>query len=154
MKINELEITKSKKSKRAGRGIASGRGKTAGRGTKGQNSRAGSSRRPGFEGGQTPLIQHLPKLRGFKSHKKPMEVVYTGQLDNLKVKTIDNGTLADAGLVSSGYAGVKLLVKGDLSSALNIKLQAASVNAIKLVQKSGGNFVAVAQISRPALAKK
>ena len=51
---------------RVGRGIAAGQGKTAGRGTKGQGSRVGSTRKPGFEGGQNPLMKRLPKVRGFQ----------------------------------------------------------------------------------------
>ena len=67
MKYNELSPVAGKSRKRVGRGIAAGQGKTAGRGTKGQGARTGSSKRPGFEGGQNPLMQRLPKLAGFKS---------------------------------------------------------------------------------------
>jgi large subunit ribosomal protein L15 len=81
MKYNELNIEANKSKTRVGRGIAAGKGKTAGRGTKGQHSRTGSTRRPGFEGGQNPLMQRLPKLRGFKSFKVPAETIYTGQLE-------------------------------------------------------------------------
>ena len=61
MKYNELTLTADKQPRRVGRGISAGQGKTAGRGTKGQRSRAGSSKKPGFEGGQTPLYRRLPK---------------------------------------------------------------------------------------------
>ena len=60
MKYHELTSTSQKSPKRVGRGIAAGQGKTAGRGTKGQGARTGSSKRPGFEGGQNPLMQRLP----------------------------------------------------------------------------------------------
>src|SRR5579863_2024931 len=113
MKYHELSTVQPKSKSRVGRGIAAGQGKTAGRGTKGQKSRTGSSRRPGFEGGQTPLMQHLPKLRGFQSHKMPAEVVYTSQLNSLSAKTIDTSVLAGAGLITSPYVNVKLLVKGE-----------------------------------------
>ncbi len=83
MKFHELETTAHKSGRRVGRGIAAGRGKTAGRGTKGQKARTGSGRRPGFEGGQNPLMQRLPKLRGFRSNRVPAENVYTGQLNDL-----------------------------------------------------------------------
>src|SRR3954469_24308593 len=115
MKYNELQIESHRRANRVGRGIAAGQGKTAGRGTKGQGSRAGSRRRPGFEGGQNPLMQRMPKLRGFKSHKPASEVVYTGQLDALKAKTVDNAALAEAKLVSNAYVNVKLVVKGDVT---------------------------------------
>lgn len=66
--LNKLSSIKNiKKAKRVGRGVASGKGKTAGRGTKGQKSRSGYNIPRRFEGGQTPLIQRLPKVRGFKS---------------------------------------------------------------------------------------
>src|ERR1700733_9467539 len=101
MKYNDLQISKNKSPKRVGRGIAAGQGKTAGRGTKGQMSRTGSKKRPGFEGGQNPLMQRLPKLHGFHSYKVPAEQVYTGQLDTFGAKTVDSFSLAEAGLVSS-----------------------------------------------------
>src|SRR5215475_4583758 len=101
MKYNELNISKSKSPKRVGRGIAAGQGKTAGRGTKGQRSRTGSSRKPGFESGQTPLIVRLPKLHGFRAFKPKTVAVYTVQLDDLKAKDVDNFALAEAGLIDS-----------------------------------------------------
>src|ERR1051326_1332742 len=108
MKYNELIVAKQKSLKRVGRGIAAGQGKTAGRGTKGQLARTGSSRKPGFEGGQNPLMQRLPKLRGFTSHRTPQSNVYTGQLDALSAKTIDTTALAEAGLIANAYVSVKL----------------------------------------------
>ena len=97
MKHNELTVLKKRSIKRVGRGIAAGQGKTAGRGTKGQGARTGTkNRRPGFEGGQNPLMQRLPKLPGFRSLKAKAEVVYTGQLDALASKLIDSEALAAA----------------------------------------------------------
>lgn len=154
MKYHELEVVSHKNAKRVGRGIAAGQGKTAGRGTKGQKARTGARRKPGFEGGQTPLMQHLPKLHGFRSHKVPAEIVYTGQLEVLKVKAIDNKIIADAGLVSSPYATAKVLVKGEITKAVNVKLQAASVQAIEAIQKAGGSFEPAPRVGRPASTKK
>ncbi len=150
MKYHELQMTKNKSRKRVGRGIAAGQGKTAGRGTKGQNARAGSTRRPGFEGGQNPLIQRLPKLRGFRSYKISAEVVYTGQLNDLKSKSVDNLVLAEVGLVSSEFVSVKILVKGNLEKALSVKLQAASESAIEVIQKAGGSFETAPRVGRTA----
>lgn len=154
MKYNDLDVTKSRSAKRVGRGIAAGQGKTAGRGTKGQKARTGSSRKPGFEGGQNPLMQRLPKLHGFKSHKAVVENVYTGQLDDIKGKTIDNFAVAEAGLVSNPYVQVKLVVKGEVKKAVAVKLQGASENAIAAVQKAGGSFDAVPQVGRSKKEKK
>jgi large subunit ribosomal protein L15 len=153
MKYHELEAAKNKSAKRVGRGIAAGQGKTAGRGTKGQLSRTGSKRKPGFEGGQNPLMQRMPKLHGFKGFKPVAEVVYTGQLD--KVKTaVDAATLAEAGLVTSPYVKVKLIVKGEVAKKHDVKLQAASEAAIAAVQKAGGTFEKVVRAARPVTRKK
>lgn len=149
MKYHELDITKSKKTNRVGRGIAAGQGKTAGRGTKGQGARTGKKLRPGFEGGQTPLMQRLPKLRGFRSFKVKAETVYTGQINELKAKVIDTTALAEANLVSSPYVRVKLIVKGELSKAVTVKLPLASEQAIAAVQAAGGTYEEVAQLGQP-----
>ncbi|HVX48281.1 MAG TPA: 50S ribosomal protein L15 [Candidatus Saccharimonadales bacterium] len=154
MKYHELTTNANRSSRRVGRGIAAGRGKTAGRGTKGQRSRAGSSAKPGFAGGQTPLMQKLPKLPGFRSHRTPVENVYTGQLEQLKGATIDANTLAEAGLISSAYVEVKLLVKGDLKRKVTVKLPAASASAVEAVQKAGGSFEKAARLSRPKTSTK
>jgi large subunit ribosomal protein L15 len=148
MKFNELAVAGHKAPKRAGRGIAAGRGKTAGRGTKGQNARTGSSRRAGFEGGQNPIMQRLPKLRGFRSLKPKAEIVYTGQLDALGT-SITTEVLAEAGLISSPYADVKLLVKGDVAKKVTVKLASASAGAIEAVQKAGGSFEITPRTPRP-----
>ncbi len=147
MKYNELTISRHKSQTRVGRGISAGQGKTAGRGTKGQKSRAGSGRKPGFEGGQNPIMQRLPKLRGFKSHKVSDEVVYTGQINEL-TGVIDNFKLFEAGLVTNPHTRVKLLIKGEVTKKLSVKLQSASQSSIDLIEKKGGSFTAVGRIGR------
>jgi large subunit ribosomal protein L15 len=149
MKYNQLDLRRHKASHRKGRGISSGLGKTAGRGTKGQKSRTGSGAKPGFEGGQNPLLQRLPKLPGFRSIRKKAEVVYTGQLDDLK-EQVNNITLYESGIVTSPYATVKLIVKGPVSKKHTVSLQHASQSAIKMLQKSGGSFKPVERIARTA----
>ncbi len=149
MKYNELQVKKNKSNNRVGRGIAAGQGKTAGRGTKGQNSRTGSRRKPGFEGGSNPLLQRLPKLRGFHSHNTKLTVVYTGQLEKLTLKNIDNEALFKAGLIENPYLKVKLILNGELKKPLDVKLQSASKSAIELVEKAGGKFTVTEQVGRP-----
>ena len=153
MKYNELRAIRQKKGSRVGRGIAAGQGKTAGRGTKGQGARKSGGVRPGFEGGQMPLYMRLPKLRGFKSHKTGAEVVYTGQLEAVKLATINNDTLYKQGLISSPNVNVKLLLRGDLSSKKDIKLQLASQSAIAAVTKAGGSFTISPRTPRTAVKK-
>jgi large subunit ribosomal protein L15 len=154
MKYNELQIEKHKSAKRVGRGIAAGQGKTAGRGTKGQMSRTGSKKRPGFEGGQNPLMQRLPKMRGFRKFKIAAEEVYTGQLDQFAGKTVDANALAEAGIITGPYVNVKLIVRGEVTKKVTVKLQGASEKAIEVVQKAGGTFEKVALQARPASQKK
>lgn len=149
MKYNELTMTRQKKSKRAGRGISAGRGKTAGRGTKGQGARK-SPQKAGFEGGQMPLYMRLPKLRGFKSYKKPAINVYTGQLDQVKKPVVDATALHEAGLINDPHANIKLLVRGDVSSKKQVKLQTASQKAVEALEKAGGSFEAVGRLPRPS----
>jgi large subunit ribosomal protein L15 len=152
MKYHELQVSATPSRRRVGRGIAAGQGKTAGRGTKGQRARTGNGRRPGFEGGQNPLMQRLPKLPGFKPFWAKSENVYTGQLNDLGA-TVDNFTLAEAGLVSSPYVKVKLIVKGELTKKVAVHVQAASETALAAVQKAGGSFKVTPQVKRLAKEK-
>jgi large subunit ribosomal protein L15 len=147
MKFNELQVSSNRDARRVGRGISAGQGKTAGRGTKGQKSRTGSTRRPGFEGGQNRLMKRLPKLPGFRSNRPKAENVYTGQLDQLK-GNVDNFSLYDAGLVSSPHIRVKLLNRGDVTKKLTVKLQGASESAVAAVQKAGGSFEKTSLVAR------
>lgn len=148
MKFHQLKVKASKPSKRVGRGISAGRGKTAGRGTKGQGSRAGSSKRPGFEGGQNPLMQRLPKLPGFRSKRSKAEAVYTGQLDQFGGKTVDATVLSESGLISSPHVRTKLLYKGEVTKKVTVKLPEASQRAIEALQKAGGTYEKVSRIAR------
>ena len=154
MKYNELKVTPNKAGRRVGRGIAAGQGKTAGRGTKGQGSRTGSSAKPGFEGGQNPLMQRLPKLPGFRSHRIKSQNVHTSDLEQVAGKTVDNAVLAAAGLVSNAYVVVKLLKKGELKGKVTVKLQAASATAVEAVEKAGGSFEKTARVGRPVTSEK
>ncbi|HMS50381.1 MAG TPA: 50S ribosomal protein L15 [Candidatus Saccharibacteria bacterium] len=152
MKFNELKTVKSRQTKRVGRGIAAGQGKTAGRGTKGQKARTGYSARPGFEGGQNPLSQRFPKLRGFRSHRVAAEVVFTDQISSLGA-TVDNHSLVKAGLLENPHTRVKLLTRGEYAAKQTVKLQLASKSAVATLEKAGGSFVATGQVPRVATKK-
>ncbi len=154
MKYHELKTITPKTRKRVGRGIAAGKGKTAGRGTKGQKARTGSSAKPGFAGGSNPLMQKLPKLPGFRSHKIAAENVYTGQLEQFGSKTVDANTLAEAKIISSPFVTVKLIVKGDLTKKVTVKLSSASQAAIAAVESAGGSFEKTARLARPKTSTK
>lgn len=153
MKFDELDLKKNKAKTRAGRGISAGRGKTAGRGTKGQNSRTGKKLSAGFEGGQNPLMQRIPKLKGFKSKRAKAQVVYTENLQLVEAKTIDNFSLTEFGLIASPYHSVKIITRGPIEKAFTIKVQSASKSAEDLIKKAGGSFESVPVPQREPAAK-
>lgn len=148
MQYNELKTTKQIGKTRVGRGISAGGGKTAGRGTKGQGSRKSGGVKPGFEGGQQRLMQRLPKLAGFKSLQPKAVPIYTGSLKSVKGDTVDNFTLAEAGLLINPYTRAKLVVRGGDAVKKTVALQGISANALARLQKAGGTFKLVATPSR------
>ena len=126
--------------KRLGRGIGSGLGKTAGKGTKGQNARSGGGVRPGFEGGQLPLFQRLPK-RGFKSLSRvEYKVVNVEQLNVFENGTVvDVAKLVEAGIVKELSEDVKILGNGKLEKKLTVKANKFSESAKKAIEAAGGS---------------
>jgi len=144
MKYHELQATPTKDRKRKGRGISAGQGKTAGRGTKGQGARTGKKLSATFMGGQRALVQAVPKLRGFKSLRSPAQVVYLDELEAMASKLADNATLFEAGLISTPFHSVKIIVRGELAAKVDVKVQAASKNAVAAIEKAGGTFEKIA----------
>ncbi|WP_423363719.1 50S ribosomal protein L15 [Mycoplasma sp. P36-A1] len=144
MKLHELTYTPGARhaKKRVGRGTGSGTGKTAGRGTKGQNSRSGGGVRPGFEGGQTPLFQRLPK-RGFTNRNR--KEYTTINLDVLN--KFENGTeitpefLKDNGVVKQVKTGIKILGNGQLDKKLTISAHKFSNTAKEAIEAAGGSVI-------------
>ncbi len=150
-----------KTGRRLGRGIGSTKGKTAGRGVKGYKARSGSSVK-GFEGGQMPLYQRLPK-RGFKSiNREVIETVnfleinralHAGKLDAAAPITKEH--LHKAGLIRRLSHPVKLLNKGDTAQKLTLHVDFASASALEAVKGQGGTVVlSQAEISAEAQANK
>jgi len=150
MKHHELDITANKPRIRAGRGIAAGRGKTAGRGTKGQNARSGGKTRRGFEGGQIPLAQRIPKMKGFRPRPSGRLTVTTRDLAKIKGTTVDTKSLAEANVIDSEYRWVKLIVKGEVSKKFTVKLQAISEGAKTAIEAAGGSYTETERSKRPA----
>ena len=150
MKLHELRDNPgaAKKRMRVGRGPGSGKGKTAGRGIKGQKSRSGVAIN-GYEGGQMPLYQRLPK-RGFnKPNRKKFAVVNLGLIQ----KFIDAGkldgditedSLVESGLVRRKLDGVRVLAKGEITSAATITVTGASAAAKQAVEAAGGSLTITA----------
>lgn len=143
MKYNELQAAANKSRKRVGRGISAGGGKTAGRGTKGQNARTGKKLHATFQGGQNPIVAASPKLKGFKSHRAPAQVVYADHLNGLK-GTVDNIALFEAGLISTPFHTVKVIARGECTAKIALKTQGASKSVIEAITKAGGSFERVA----------
>jgi large subunit ribosomal protein L15 len=140
-KYNALQAKSQKSRKRVGRGISAGGGKTAGRGTKGQKSRTGKKLRPTFTGGQLPLVQAVPKLKGFKSKRVPAQIVYSDQLNDVKTVKIDNFTLYDAGLIATPYSAVKVILRAATTSKATVEIAAMSKSVQDQLAKNGGKFV-------------
>ena len=163
MRLHDLRPAEGsrKERTRVGRGIAAGKGKTAGRGTKGQKARAGGSIPAWFEGGQTPLHQRIPKLRGFKNRFKiEYEIVNVGAIaaaaergafeqeaaDNkatAKTKapaqiTVNQDILRAVGLVRSLNKPLKILGAGELSSPLFVVADAFTASARTKIEAAGG----------------
>jgi large subunit ribosomal protein L15 len=141
--LNELKPVKGARhyKKRLGRGIGSGLGKTAGKGTKGQNSRSGGGVRPGFEGGQLPLFQRLPK-RGFHNHfRVEYAVVNVGQLNDLfdEGAVIDVDALIAKGFFKDSKDGLKVLGNGELTKKFTVKAKKFSESAKKAIEACGGS---------------
>ncbi|PCI32204.1 MAG: 50S ribosomal protein L15 [Alphaproteobacteria bacterium] len=151
MRLNEIADNPgaTKNRKRIGRGIGSGKGKTGGRGIKGQKSRSGVAIK-GFEGGQMPLYQRLPK-RGFNNiNRKTFVPVNLGRLqeaiDAKKIdakKTITIDVLQEAGLVNGVKDGVRLLATGELKAKVTLEVSGASASAIAAVEKAGGTVTVI-----------
>ncbi|MBN1375511.1 MAG: 50S ribosomal protein L15 [Dehalococcoidia bacterium] len=128
------------KKKRVGCGDGSGHGTFSSRGCKGQKSRSGKDLRPGFEGGQLPIIRRLPWTRGFTNVAK----IYYTPVNVGDLKVFEAGTevspesLAEAGLVKSAGKPVKILGSGDLDRALTVKANKFTQSAKAKIEAAGG----------------
>lgn len=142
MRLHELQPAAGSRQerKRKGRGIGSGLGKTAGRGHKGQKSRSGGGVRLGFEGGQMPLFQRLPK-RGFTNiYRKEYAIVNLEKLNRFEDGTeVTPELLIETGVVSKEKAGIKILAKGTLDKKLNVKAHKFSTAAKEAIEAAGGS---------------
>ena len=143
-----------KRHKVVGRGRGSGHGKTSGRGNKGQNSRASGGVRPGFEGGQMPLIRRIPK-RGFTfTPKQKYEVVALENLNRFASGAeVTPESLRKAKLVRNDRR-IKILGDGELKHPLTIKAHAFSKSALAKIKKAGGSALPVLITSAPAVKPK
>ena len=138
MKVHDLAPApgSTRRRRRVGRGIAGKGGKTAGRGTKGQGAR--NNIKPGFEGGQLPLTQRIPKLKGFKNpFRVEYNVINLDTLQDFDGDTVSPETLRAAGLVHK-HGLVKVLGRGELSRKLTVSAHAFSKSAVSAIEAAGG----------------
>ena len=147
-KLNEISDIPGANSrrKRVSRGPGSGRGKTAGRGMKGQKSRSGVALN-GFEGGQMPLYQRLPK-RGFNNPGRKRRsaanlgsiqaFIDAGKIDPSSV--VDETALIESGLIRHRLDGVKILGDGELRTKIDLEVTAASKSAVAAIAAAGGSI--------------
>jgi len=145
MNLSSLHPPKGsrKKDKRRGRGPGSGQGKTAGRGHKGQKSIAGFSQKKGYEGGQMPLHRRLPK-RGFTNiFKSTYTEINLVDIAKLASKQVGPEELRAAGLIKKETERVKILGRGEISSAKVVQAHRFSRSAQEKIEKAGGQAVAI-----------
>ena len=127
-------------SKRVGRGLGSGHGTYSGRGCKGQKSRAGFKIRPGFEGGQLPLIKRLPRKRGFTNiFRTEYSTVRVGSLNGFEAGSeVTPETLLAAGLLKNLNHPVKVLADGEIDRAVTVRAHKFSAPARAKIEAAGG----------------
>ncbi len=150
MRLHDLKPNPGAKHrrKRLGCGESSGHGKTSGKGHKGQKARSGGSIRPGFEGGQMPLIRRLPK-RGFNNvnYKTAYGIV---NLDDLE-KRFDDGVaineklLRGAGVIRGTLDGVKVLGRGEVKKKFHLEVDSISASAKEKIEKAGGTITLISK---------
>ena len=138
--------SKTRKRKRIGRGDASGNGSYSGKGMKGQKSRSGGGVRPGFEGGQLPLIKRLPSLRGFTNIFKTQ--YHAVNLDTI-LKMYPNGgdvspgTLVETGVLKDQKLPLKVLGRGEINVNLKVSAHKFTKSAKEKIETAGGTTQAV-----------
>ena len=141
MNLNELKYNEGARDvrKRIGRGLGSGNGKTSGRGQKGQGARSGGGKKPGFEGGQTPLFMRIPK-RGFTNFTSTeYAIVNIEALNNFAEGTeVTPELLLSTGLVKKQLDGIKVLGNGSLDKKLTVKANKFSQSAKEAIEAAGG----------------
>jgi len=138
-------------SKRVGRGNGSGHGTYSGRGCKGQKARAGNNKvRPGFEGGQLPLIKRLPSKRGFTNiFRTEYSTVSISQINKFKsgVEVTPEKLLA-AGIIKSLSNPIKILADGDIDHPITVKANKFSASAKAKIEAAGGKAEEVADAAK------
>lgn len=152
MRQNELSPApgSKKKKKRVGRGDGSGHGSFSGRGCKGQKSRAGYKMRPGFEGGQLPLIKRLPRKRGFVNiFRTEYSIINLNKLNVFESGSeVTPEKLVEAGVVKSLRHPIKVLAEGNINHPLSVKANKFSTAAKAKIEAAGGTVEEVGHATK------
>lgn len=141
MQVHQLKIKSQKKKRRLGRGGK--KGTYSGRGMKGQKSRSGAKINPIFEGGRSTLIEHLPKLRGFKSHKSKKQVIGLALLEKhfASGDIVNPSSLLAKRLIDNIKVPVKILGKEKIGKKLTIEKCLVSKSAKEKIEAVGGKII-------------
>jgi large subunit ribosomal protein L15 len=144
MKLNSISPAPGAKkpARRVGRGASAGQGKTCGRGVKGQRARKGGYHKVGFEGGQMPLQRRLPKI-GFRSKLSPLVAeVRLNELALVKGGVVDLDALKKAGVVPSNAARARVMLSGEIKTAVTVKGVGVTKGARAAIEAAGGTVAA------------
>jgi large subunit ribosomal protein L15 len=149
MNLHELKPPKGSKRrpKRIGRGPGSGHGKTATKGHKGLLARSGGGKRPGFEGGQMPLVRRLPKFGFFNPFRTEYAIVNVKSLETFTgTEPITPQALVDAGLVKRKTLPIKILGHGEISKPVVVQAHKFSKSAEAKIQAAGGRVEVIGSV--------
>ena len=141
MKLHEIKpaVGSTTAPKRLGRGIGSGLGKTSGKGHKGAKARSGGGKRPGFEGGQLPLIRRLPKFGFTNIFRKEYVAINVGRLEVFEDgMTVGPVELIEEGIIKKIEDGIKIMGDGELTKKLTVKANKFTASAKEKIEAAGG----------------
>ena len=148
MRIDDLQPQEGSqhRKRRIGRGIAAGQGASGGFGMRGQKSRSGCPTRPGFEGGQIPLYRRVPKLKHFTIvNPKHFTIVNLDQLSGLpKDSEVTLESLIDEGIVTQNDGALRILGRGEVNVALNVRAHSITISAKTKIEAAGGTVEVIA----------
>ena len=141
MKLHELKpaFGSTTAPKRLGRGVGSGLGKTSGKGHKGAKARSGGGKRPGFEGGQMPLVRRLPKRGFYNRFRTEYVAINISRLDIFEDgATVTPVDLIETGIIKNIQDGVKIMGNGEITKKLTIQANKFTASAKEKIEAAGG----------------
>ena len=141
MKLHELKPAPGSATapKRLGRGVGSGLGKTSGKGHKGAKARSGGGKRPGFEGGQMPLVRRLPKRGFFNPFRTEYVSINVSRLEVFEDgATVSPVELIQMGIIKKIEDGVKIMGSGELTRKLTVQANKFTATAKEKIEAAGG----------------